>query len=282
MANSKSESTTAKKHAERTELRVLEERAALDTEDRKVLSTQASEAYLQELGSQTRSAAVLSESRSWIVPIQKSLVVAPAGLFYGDENFTYFLETVANLHDTLDTKKNTQVGAERTRGIKEANLTRLRRDRNQLLAALGSMARGNALLETEVDLARGTAENAAEVLTSTRDLIKLARTWLRKEARRARLAKLSAALVDAAEASVSALADATDQRRADGNVIVRDDEATNLAEGRVLFQMKLAMRAFESARERGVKVPKLVPGAGTKRVLAGKTKPPNTSPSKNS
>ena len=285
MASKKSDSVVARtstekasparapaKGAERTELRVLASRASLHVEDRRVLATQTTDEYLEELGGETRSPAVLSESRSWIVPIDKTLVNPPDGLFYGDENFTYMLECIANLHDTMEAKKDSQSGAERARGVKEANLQRLRRQRNQLIAALSSMARGNTLLENEITIARGAADSADAVLSSTRDVIKLARRWLREEPRRARLAKLSEAVVESAEAAVNALAEATDQRREDGKVIVRDDADTNLAEGRVLFQMKLAMRAFENARDLGAKVPKLIPGAGTKRVLSGKPK----------
>ena len=73
---------------------------------------------------------------------------------------------------------------------------------------------------------------------------------------------------------MSQLAGAADQRREEGCVIVRDDSTTNRAEGRVLVEMKAAMRAIDEARELGALAPKLapklVPGPGTQRVLLGK------------
>ena len=69
---------------------------------------------------------------------------------------------------------------------------------------------------------------------------------------------------------MSQLAGAADQRREEGCVIVRDDRTANRAEGRVLVEMKAAMRAFDEARELGALAPRLVPGPGTRRVLLGK------------
>ena len=55
-------------------------------------------------------------------------------------------------------------------------------------------------------------------------------------------------------------------------MIVRDDSTANRAEGRVLVEMKAAMRAFDEARELGALAPKLVPGPETQRVLNSKNR----------
>lgn len=271
MASKKSESETVatKKVDERTEARLLERRT-LTMAERLIFETQTSEERLEHLGAQTRSAAVLSESRAWLVPMQKVLAKAPEDLFYSEERFTYFLETVAALNEKIASQKAVKGSAVRARGIKDIHLAQLRKKRKQLLAALSSMARGNEVLENEVAIARGDTETDDTILESTRALIQLARLWLKNEPLRARLAKLQVKLVDEAEESVSQLASAADQRREEGRVMVRDDTATNRAEGRVLVEMKAAMRAFDEARELGALVPKLVPGAGTRRVLLGK------------
>ena len=280
MASKRSDSVaTTKKVEERTEERLLESRTLTKVE-RLIFETQTTEERLEYLGAQTRSAAVLSESRAWLVPMQKALAKEPEDLFYSEERFTFFLEVIAALNEKIASQKAVKGSAERARGIKDIHLTQLRKKRKQLLAALSSMARGNEVLENEVAIARGDTETDDTLLDSTRALIKLARLWLEKESVRARLAKLNVKLVDEADEAVSQLAGATDQRREEGRVIVRDDRSTNRAEGRVLVEMKAAMRAFDEARELGALVPRLVPGPGTRRVLVGKGAKSDPEPTK--
>lgn len=254
---------------ERTEVPALASRTPLTESAREVLHTQTSPARLRDLGAETRSALVLNDARGWITPMQKTMEAPPEGLFYGQERFTYFLEVVNDLRVKIEIKTETQQDAARARGVSEVLLARARRVRTRLVSALSAVARGHELLENELNIARGQANTEAEINTSLQSLLTLARAWLTREPIRARIAMLTAAQVDEAQTTQRAFALAIGERREEGHANVRDDADTNLAEGRVLTEMRAAMRAFADAKEEGANVPSLTPGAATRRVLMG-------------
>ena len=61
---------------------------------------------------------------------------------------------------------------------------------------------------------------------------------------------------------------ATASKTLEGAVVVRDSPQVNRVEGRLLLEMRAAMRMFNKANARNKHVPKLVPGDATRGALA--------------
>src|SRR5262249_4665455 len=57
-----------------------------------------------------------------------------------------------------------------------------------------------------------------------------------------------------------------------GGATAKDTPAVNLIEGRVIEELRVAMRAFDKARQKDPEIPRITPGPGTRRVLAGRPK----------
>lgn len=78
---------------------------------------------------------------------------------------------------------------------------------------------------------------------------------------------LDAATLNDLESARTALAAAHGTSLDSGGKVSRDSPATNRIEGRVLFEMRYAMRLFEGAHGRDKLSPRLIPSAGTRHVL---------------
>ena len=113
-------------------------------------------------------------------------------------------------------------------------------------------------------------DRKARSLTALADL---AESWQERptDAAKALVAsvELSPCDVEAARAAAKALlAAASEEPQSSGRISVRDLPTVNRAEGRVLLEMRIAMRFFERAHRENSIVPKLVPGPATRAVLA--------------
>ena len=85
-------------------------------------------------------------------------------------------------------------------------------------------------------------------------------------------AGLTLAEVQAAETAAATLVQATTGKTLEGAVIVRDSPAVNRIEGRVLLEMRAAMRVFSKANALNKHIPKLVPGEATRGALISRSK----------
>jgi hypothetical protein len=148
---------------------------------------------------------------------------------------------------------------------------RAREARNHLLEALEAIVLGNDDAESALREARGDTTSAESIVVSLRSLVALAQTWLAKRDAGSQALVESAQLTDAdvtrAKSAADALA-ATSRDKTLAGIERRTDTAeVNRLEGRVTFEMGVAMRAFNAAAARGEGV-KLTPGPATRRVLA--------------
>ena len=124
---------------------------------------------------------------------------------------------------------------------------------------------------TELQGALGTTETALALVQSVKALASLASTWLgssdpHDEALVASV-NLTAGDVDTANQAAQALTDAASSA-VGTRATPKDGPAVNLAEGRLLFEMKAVRGVFEKARSKTPAVPSLPVGSGTRRVLA--------------
>ena len=83
-------------------------------------------------------------------------------------------------------------------------------------------------------------------------------------------AGLSNEMVEEARSRAASLANASADATLEGTAKHLDAPPVNAAEGRVLVEMREAMRLFGEANERTAVVPKLIPGPATRHVLGAR------------
>lgn len=258
---------------DRVELSMLAWRPPLEGRMRDAFRSQCSDARAEELGTATKAVGVLAEARQWCVVIERTLshLVPGQTVRYSADRLTWLLENVAQLADTIASEGGRVAGGIAAASTAAVAEQRARARRNDLLLALGEIADGSPALETEVAAARGTADGAASVLASLRDLANLGMRWSRSfdptilaltESVGLTRADLAAAL-----SAADALSDAIGGKPPTGARGDRDSATVNRVEGRVLFEMGKAMGPINEAAARGIG-DKLVPGPATARVLS--------------
>jgi len=208
---------------------------------------------------------------------------------YSAARLVWLLECVAALrearaHQAARQGKTTALGATRAAAMEKAK--QLRAD---LIDALERLA-GDDDAQTAA-IARDAGDHrtteAPDTLADALDaLAGRVEDWCAKNDERSRTLAASVDLLpgDAAVARATAIAlrTAATGKTLEGRTVAHDTPPVNRIEGRVLFEMKEAMQAFAAANEKNTDVPKLVPGAGTRQVLAsrntGKAAPPAAKP----
>ena len=229
--------------------------------------SQRSEAACEVLGKNTSSAGVYREAGQFAVTMHKTLTAhGPAKIGYGLGTMVWFLETTGALGGeiTRQQSRNAATGTASLTGKVSVDVAR--EQRNTLHAQIESVIEGNAALEARFAAVRGGVASEAELIQSLEQSADFAAQLLsEKSALSEEFALTAAGVASARTAAANAKAQRTD-RSMEGAVLVNDDAPTNRVEGRVLFEMRRAMRIFNRAAEQGFGT-RLVPGPATRHVL---------------
>jgi hypothetical protein len=259
---------------------------ALTHAQRTAFTARYSDAKCDDMGGRTKSEGVLKDALAWAPIMSGALSKHPMALRrYSPARFAWFLECIAGLSDAR-AQQETRGGAVATSKLlaEQAQRTALA-SREALFETLEELVDGNADEEKALRTAAGTTESPDKIGASITALAQLARGWLgRKDGSSKALVEavgLTLAEVESAESARAALASATAGATMEGRLTPRDTPPVNRAEGRLLCEMKAAMRVFARANARSRDVPKLVPGPATRGVLApraGKATDKSTEP----
>ncbi len=132
------------------------------------------------------------------------------------------------------------------------------------------LAEGDEAEGARLAAAVGTADTKEALIVSLRALARLAESWLERDdhAARALVASIDLTIADVEGAHAVARAVSTGNGVPEVHVEGQDPPAVNLAVGRVLLEMGLAMHVFERVRRWDDRVPQLVPGPASGAVLA--------------
>ncbi len=227
-------------------------------------AAQISVADAEKRGKETKAAGVLREARAW-VPIIHRVLSSGARVRYTESRFVYFLMSIDALARAVD--GSGKRGAGTTLSLAEA---RVREARNVLLEILEAIVLGNDDAEAELRDARGISDRTDELLKSLRSLIELTETWLAKtdpiSVALVESVRLTQADIDTARVAADALGASMKDKTVVGVERTNDTAEVNRLEGRVTFEMAVAMRAFSAAAKQG-QGEKLVPGPATRHLL---------------
>lgn len=191
---------------------------------------------------------------------------------YAPARFAWFLECVRNLADARAQEQARGGAAAASKLLAEQAERNASAARASLLETLDELVDGNDAEEKSLAASTGSADRPDRVVASIASLAAFARGWLARgdDTSKTLVASvgLTLAEVESAEKAGEALAAATAGTTMDGKVVSRDTPPINRAEGRLLYEMKAAMRIFGSANARNKDIPKLSPGAATRSILA--------------
>ncbi|UJR84867.1 hypothetical protein [Sandaracinus amylolyticus] len=234
---------------------------------------QASTAKCAELGARTKAEGVYREAQKWAPVIHAALQQHPVALRrYGRARFAWFLLCLRELGEGVAAQKGRQSKATSARSALERALDEGKAVRALLAEALELLAAGDPKAEAAYGAAFGSAETLESLRDSLAALAELADAQLRASDASTRALVESVDLtpddVRLAREAHAALGAARSTRFVEGTASGQDEPATNRAEGRMLFEMRLAMGVFESAHRRTALVPRLVPGPATRATLA--------------
>ncbi len=224
----------------------------------------------QQLGARTQSDAVRNEAVGFARVIDGALRKFPQALRrYGASRFVYFLESIVALERTR--AESSDKGAGAARNSLDHSVSVAKASRRDLLHALEQLTGDSDVEQGSLDDARGHGEKPSDLVESLHALARLADGWLRRTDGESKALVASLDLqrgdVDHAWGTADdldlAIQQASGERRSGG----KDSRDVNIVEGRVLLEMRYAMRAFAHARESAAGVPALNAGAGTRGVL---------------
>ena len=229
--------------------------------------SQRSEAACEVLGKNTSSAGVYREAGQFAVTMHKTLTAhGPAKIGYGLGTMVWFLETTGGLGGEIKRQQSRNAATGTASLTGKVSVDVAREQRNTLHAQIESVIEGNAALEARFAAVRGGVASEAELIQSLEQSADFAAQLLsEKSALCAEFGMTAAGVASARTAGANAKAQRTD-RSMEGAVLVNDDAPTNRVEGRVLFEMRRAMRIFNRAAEQGFGT-RLVPGPATRHVL---------------
>ena len=232
----------------------------------------------ETLGANTQGIGVYREAGAWAAQMHITLTQFPVVQEqYGLGAFAYFLENVHALGLNLGAQKSTHAASSVSSQAGALSLKVGRETRNKLHAVIGNVLLGNEALEGKFNALRGTADNEDEVSTSLKrsaefgDELRIQSPELAKEF------GLTEALTASARAAAINVIQGRTDRSLGGAARATDTPATNRAEGRVLFEMRRAMKVFNAAAEQGYGA-SLVPGPATRGVLAPRPPTPKKTP----
>jgi hypothetical protein len=267
--------SSALRESERLEVETVSQYAPITEAQAAAYASQLSVADAEKRGHGTKAKDTLREVRGWISIIHRVLG-SGANVRYTPARFVFFLMSIDALARGLDA--SAKGGAGKVLSLAEA---RARAARNGLLEALEELVLGNEEASAELAEKRGSADHADDVLASVRGLLALAEAWLAKSDDRSialvESACLTAVDVDTAQEAADALGASLLGKTVTGAERKTDSAEVNRLEGRVTFEMAVAMRAFNAAAARGVGE-KLVPGPATRHLFVRPSKQPTSTP----
>jgi hypothetical protein len=224
-------------------------------------------------GVRTKAAQVFREGAAWVPIIQKTLASEPEAIRrYQSSRFIWFLECLRTLATTIEAQKMGLGSVQEAKKRAERALSTAQATRNELLHVLEILAGDNEAEKATLAKARGTATTPDNLAASLKTLATLAAGWITHNDRvmkaMAESVNLIKADVDKARRDAEELIAAMSDGSASGKREMRDSPQVNLIEGRVLLEKQLVMGIFEAANKHNKRVPKLVPGAGSRPFLA--------------
>jgi len=255
--------------------------------------SQFDDATCLDAGNKTRSGLVYAEASAWAVTIDKALRSARASsIKYTASRFAWFLRQVFALRDAIAAHKTAQGSIASAKTVAERAERTARHQEEVLMATLKSVAGEREEERAAIEAARSTAAAAAdtakpEALAARLEaLADLGEGWLKKRDPVFQVlvedSGLTKDLLESARATAATLATSRTSARGE-RVQLRDTASINLIEGRVLMEMRYAKNAFDAAHLSDPEVARLVPGPGTRAVLANHPKKtPKKSDPKNS
>jgi hypothetical protein len=247
--------------------------AALDPKHRRAFQKLATDQDRSKLGARTKGIGVLQDGIAWATQMDAALRQYGSGALkaYSPARYVYFLESLASLAEQLTAAraKNKNVGA--ARGTAASRRDDAIAARDNLLSPLRTFAGSRDAERDALDEATGSIDSDDRLGQSLADLAALTREWLaladEDSVFLAADAGLTADLAAAAVTAARALTGSAAGAKLEGHVAGNDPPLVNLAEGRVLLEMKEAMRLFAEANARHPAVKKLSPGPATRAVL---------------
>ncbi len=250
----------------------------LTAEDDEAFRSRFSDARCLRTGTETRSSGVLGDAVRWAPLLAKGVALGSDALAYDDARLAFFFGCVLALHAARQVERKRRGDVTVSAVALEIARGEAASARKALLDALARVAGGNEVDGEALDAVRGTTADDDAAVASLGAIADHAGAWLAKRdgvsKRLAASAKLTAAQVDAARAAAKKLAAAAAASALGGPAgTERDTPAINRIEGRVVEEMRVALSAFEGAAEIDERIPRLVPGPATRRVLVGRGKP---------
>ncbi len=242
---------------------------------RAAFSARYADGACEEMGAKTKSESVLGDAIAWAPIMDKALRKHPGALRrYGRARFGWFLECTGALAEARAEQQGRGGAAAASKALALKAESAALTARADLLETLDELADGNPQDQAALSAAIGSTDRPDRIVASLHSLVTLARSWLARDSATFKALAdsigFSSAEIDAAHAAAEALAEATAGATLEGRIVPRDTPPVNRVEGRLLLEMKAAMRIFGSANARTNDVPRLVPGPGTRHVLAPK------------
>ncbi len=240
---------------------------------RTVFRARYDDAYCATLGSRTRGDRVAAEGVTWLVTIAAAVTAQPQVLAaYGPPRVRWLAECVDTLLQALDTQDAAQGTSADNHSASAEARNRALDARDVLLTRMEAMAGRHGKDSAAVAGARGTTGTYNALIESLGALADVATAWLGRTDEGSRTLAAASGLtqsdVDEAHAAIAAMDAAGATATAAGHAHPNDLPAVNIAEGRVLAELLTARTVFDGARARVPTVPALVPGAGTRTILA--------------
>lgn len=249
----------------------------LTNDERALFTARYSDAKCEAKGAATKSEGVLGDALRWAPIIDKALTDFPVELRrYHRARFAWFLECIRKLVDERALQQ-TKGGAAVVlkKAVEQATKT-ASAARREVVDSLEELVEGDEVEEAALSTALGAVDTPDRLVQSMGTVCAYARQWLRRtdaaSVTKVKWSGLTVAEVEAAENAAATLAQATAGKTLEGAVIVRDTPAVNRIEGRVLLEMRAAMRVFSKANALNKHIPKLVPGDATRGALISRPK----------
>lgn len=254
---------------------LLEDLPPLSIVEREAFRALFDDAQCQALGGRTDAAQVRAEAAAWAEIIDEALKAHPNALRrYAPARFAFFLEQVRDLGRAIVAQRRRgKDPSESARWLLDLQRVAALSVRDELLSVLRLLAGGNARERELLAFAAGGAETDEALADSLEGLATHAHKWLERRDPQTLALVASVSLresdVDAGRSAEMALRDALKLAQTPAAAAAADVDlpTTDRVEGRVLLEMRVAMSVFAKAREKNHLVPRLVPGAGTRKIL---------------
>jgi hypothetical protein len=248
----------------------------IDGATRTVFARQLTLSELARLGGQTVAVNVLREAGTWLTSIAVARdAYAGLGRRYGTARLAYFAERVIALERQLvkEGVRDEAIAASRTDRAQAVAAARAERD--HLAAALQPIVRGDPTSSGQLAGIQ-TGRHDDGLADALFKLASIANQWLERSKTDLSARVLVATFglggddVEQAHAAREALIATAERAAISGARAGHDSPEVNVLEGIVLVEMRVALGIFKAAHARDARLPVLVPGPGTRHVLAGR------------